>query len=154
MDNSQRNINSKTNEFLGYNIYKDGIQINEELVLDTNYQDPHICNAPICYEVTAVYTDCESDPSNEACLPVMPATINDKNRFNIYPNPAKDFLKIESSYPILYLAISNYLGQKLFIGDSYNTKEISLNISDYPSGLYFLEIETTIGLKKVKLLIR
>ncbi len=154
LDNSQRNINSKTNEFLGYNIYKDGIQINEELVLDTNYQDPHICNAPICYEVTAVYTDCESDPSNEACLPVMPATINDKNRFNIYPNPAKDFLKIESSYPILYLAISNYLGQKLFIGDSYNTKEISLNISDYPSGLYFLEIETTIGLKKVKLLIR
>lgn len=49
----------------GYNIYRNGIKINEELVDDTAYDDYGFDGTVICYYyVTAVYGDNETLPSN------------------------------------------------------------------------------------------
>lgn len=52
-------------ELLGYNVYRDEILINQELLSDTNYQDTDVLiGSTYTYFVTAVYDDAESDPSN------------------------------------------------------------------------------------------
>jgi hypothetical protein len=52
-------------ELLGYNVYRDGVMINPETVLETEYEDLDVINGIIYeYYVTAVYDDGESGPSN------------------------------------------------------------------------------------------
>ncbi|MDR2085059.1 MAG: choice-of-anchor J domain-containing protein [Bacteroidales bacterium] len=58
---------------LGFNVYRDGTQINTSLVEEMEYVDETIeFVTDYCYKVTAVYsynsTTEESDPSNEVCI--------------------------------------------------------------------------------------
>ncbi|MCP4709450.1 MAG: hypothetical protein GY869_12555, partial [Planctomycetes bacterium] len=54
---------------LGYNIYRDGIQINPETVTETTYIDTDFeFGNTYCYITKAVYSEGESGPSNESCL--------------------------------------------------------------------------------------
>ena len=79
-----------TRALTGYNVYRDGEQVNEELVLETTYTDvlPHE-TASYCWEVTAVYSVCgETDPSNEVCLEVFVGLNDVENNVAVYPNPA------------------------------------------------------------------
>jgi len=53
----------------GYNIYRDGRKLNTELVTSTSYTDDTVrSEGDHTYVVTAVYTEGESRPSNEATL--------------------------------------------------------------------------------------
>lgn len=52
------------NEILGYNVYRDQIQINTELLLSPTLLDEGLFNGTYEYYVTAVYDTGESDPSN------------------------------------------------------------------------------------------
>ena len=52
--------------------------------------------------------------------------------FDIYPNPVKDFLSVNSQEPINFLKIYSITGKLL-----RETAESSINISDLSSGLYF-----------------
>ncbi|MCF8369702.1 MAG: leucine-rich repeat domain-containing protein [Bacteroidales bacterium] len=49
---------------LGYNVYRNGQQINEETWGSTAYIDENLLNGSYNYYVTAVYDEGESDPSN------------------------------------------------------------------------------------------
>ncbi len=54
---------------LGYNVYRDGDQINTELITSTNYSDTDVIdNETYVYYVTAVYTLAESEPSNSVTV--------------------------------------------------------------------------------------
>jgi hypothetical protein len=59
-------------ELAGYNIYRDGSQINTSLVIDTTFFDPDLSPGTYQYQVTAVYEDtlgafvCESDSAGPA----------------------------------------------------------------------------------------
>jgi len=54
-------------ELLGYNVYRDGIMINDDTVLDTVYEDEEVVNGQTYqYFVTALYDEGESEPSNTA----------------------------------------------------------------------------------------
>ncbi|MDG4715800.1 T9SS type A sorting domain-containing protein [Winogradskyella marincola] len=60
--------------------------------------------------------------------------------FSIYPNPANDKLNIKTTLEIDNVTVFNILGQEVA---SYNGNEIvdsSINISDYKSGLYLVQI--------------
>ena len=51
-------------ELLGYNIYRDAEQINENILSSTSYVDDNMFNGIYNYYVTAVYDEGESDASN------------------------------------------------------------------------------------------
>jgi len=52
-------------ELLGYNLYRDDVMINTNLLTDTEYEDTDVENdVTYVYYVTAVYDEGESDPSN------------------------------------------------------------------------------------------
>ncbi|UKB80171.1 T9SS type A sorting domain-containing protein [Chryseobacterium sp. MEBOG07] len=59
------------------------------------------------------------------------------NQFRIYPNPAKDVLNIETNDKILKAEIFNTLGQLI-----KTTKESKVDISEFPSGIYILNVVT------------
>lgn len=52
------------NSFLGYNVYRDEVQINEDTVTSTSYLDENLLNGTYGYYVTALYDEGESVPSD------------------------------------------------------------------------------------------
>ena len=66
-------------------------------------------------------------------------------QFEIYPNPARDFVKLSSiSRQSSVVRIYNTLGM-LVDEFEMNSGEIEINVSDYKSGVYFVEVSTENG---------
>ena len=62
----------------------------------------------------------------------------------IYPNPVKDYLKIESDFEILNFSLSDINGRTLSSG-IINGSSFILDMRDYPDGLYIIRIFTPAG---------
>ena len=60
--------------------------------------------------------------------------------FSIYPNPANDKLNIKTTLEIDNVTIFNILGQEVANYDGSEIIESSINISEYKSGLYLVQI--------------
>ena len=70
--------------------------------------------------------------------------LNDE-QFEIYPNPARDFVKLSAiSRQSSVVRIYNTLGM-LVDEFEMNSDEIEINVSDYKSGVYFVEVSTING---------
>ncbi|NTW23874.1 MAG: T9SS type A sorting domain-containing protein, partial [Lentimicrobium sp.] len=133
--------------FLGYNVYREGTQVNSELVLENTYLDIPGTPGNYCYTVTAVYSLCgESDPSNEACVDVL-VGVNDQDLANnrIYPNPSNSIVNIELSSNISQVVVYNYVGQVVFEQNVTKSETIQLNVRNYESGAYLVKFVTTAG---------
>jgi hypothetical protein len=138
--------------FLGYNIYRDGTQINSELVLENTYQDTPGTPGNYCYTVTAVYSLCgESEPSNEECIDIL-VGINDQGIANnrVYPNPTNSVLNIELSSNISQVVVYNYVGQVVFEKNVTKSETIQLNTRNYESGTYLIKLLTNSGENFIK----
>lgn len=59
---------------------------------------------------------------------------------NIYPNPVEGNLFLESTLPVDQLNVVSVTGQVLF--HSENQQQLSISTSNWPSGLYFVQIIT------------
>ncbi|MDC9724063.1 MAG: T9SS type A sorting domain-containing protein [Urechidicola sp.] len=66
---------------------------------------------------------------------------------NVYPNPSKSRINISSSLDIIKLELFNLLGQKIV----ESTETSQLDISDFDSGVYILNLysENGKGIKKI-----
>lgn len=64
----------------------------------------------------------------------------DNNSLRIYPNPATDFVNIESGTAIKEVQVYNQLGQLVF-----SQKDNRINLSDVASGIYMLHISLENG---------
>ncbi|WP_432672691.1 fibronectin type III domain-containing protein [Flavobacterium sp. SM2513] len=62
------------------------------------------------------------------------------NRIKIYPNPTTDIVRVENLIPDSELKLINVTGQELFT-KKCNTPSDVLDLSMYPTGLYFLNIK-------------
>jgi hypothetical protein len=135
-------------EFIFYDITNQWKYIDSNIVLSDYY----------CYKVTELWAEngdtCESPPTNTACEVIMLGTGQEENESNIrvYPNPAKDFIKIEAPEKINEVRIYNMLGEcemKLEIGNW----EGKVDVSGMENGLYFVEVLTERSTYKSKVLI-
>ena len=62
----------------------------------------------------------------------------------IYPNPVKDMLKIESNeFQIDKIEIVNLSGKTIY---QFNHPENQINVSELPQGIYFVKLETNRGI--------
>lgn len=73
--------------------------------------------------------------------------------FSVYPNPVQDNLYIQGSAGIKSLALYSLVG-KLYkrVRIQEETNDYSLNLSEYPSGMYILQIETLNGVRSQKII--
>ena len=91
----------------------------------------------------------------------VPNSISESvTELNIYPNPTngKVTISFASDYGRDYnIRIINILGDQLFI-DELNTfvgeYKQTVNLASYPKGIYFLEIETDVGVINKKLILQ
>ncbi len=63
---------------------------------------------------------------------------------SLYPNPATDVVNIQTNFEIKSLKVVNYVGQVVY-NQSVNQNDFQINTSNYGSGMYFVQIETTEG---------
>jgi hypothetical protein len=63
---------------------------------------------------------------------------------DLYPNPATDVVNVATNFEIKNLKVVNYVGQIVF-DQNVNQMNFQINTSNYVSGMYFVQIETTEG---------
>jgi hypothetical protein len=71
---------------------------------------------------------------------------NQENIFSVYPNPAKDYISIDSQVPASSLTVFNSFGQEVF-GQNLNgwLKGFKIETESFSEGIYFLKLETDSG---------
>ena len=74
-----------------------------------------------------------------AYAPTGIGDVSAKEYLSVYPNPASDFIHIETENKVIEASIYNLAGQKVI--SSFN--ETKIDVSSLTGGLYFLEVETS-----------
>jgi len=77
---------------------------------------------------------------------------NTKNNISIYPNPAKENVKIQSTEIISRVEIINCFGQKMY-DEIQNEALLEINIKGYKQGVYIIRIETGNKIVNKKILV-
>ncbi|MBI9036544.1 MAG: T9SS type A sorting domain-containing protein [Bacteroidales bacterium] len=75
------------------------------------------------------------------------------NDINVFPNPANNIINIVSEKNIVNIKILNFAGQVIFEENS-NSNNVKLNSSDYPAGIYFLQINISENIITKKLTVK
>ncbi len=63
----------------------------------------------------------------------------------VYPNPAKDRIMISSTHPVKEVRITSMTGKVMYSGNLQ-----SIDVSKFPTGVYFIQTTTTAGVSNVK----
>ena len=128
----------------GYNVYVNGVleaeNINTLEYIKTNANQTHKTA-----EVVAVYENGTSVAVAKIITEGDNVTEIIADNISIYPNPAKDFVKLSAvNGQISAIKVYNCLGM-LVEEIEVNANEVEINISEYNSGIYFFNIETENG---------
>lgn len=127
----------------GYNIYRNGLKMNEDIITDLTFTDTDTLDVTEVYEyfATSVYYFGESDPSNIVTVLVISVEKGAARFLNVFPNPAEDFLFVTSVENIKKLELISQTGLLVLSGE-FNNASVKINIASVPSGIYFLRITT------------
>lgn len=136
----------RTDDPLGYNVYRDGSMINAALVEATQYNDAEPTIGSHDYYVTAVYDGGESGPSNVVSVIVTDINENETGNIRIYPNPANGLFNIELSENLdVEVSIIDLTGKVVYNNNLIESAQV--NVSGFNSGIYFVRIlDNTTGI--------
>jgi len=140
---------SSGRELVGYNVWR-AIGTEAKTIIgttaETTYLDETVEIGNLyCYQVQAVYEDCESDPSNEVCILVDNVPVVESGAVSVYPNPSNNVVNIELTNNISQLVVYNFVGQVVYEQVITKDKTIQLNVRNYESGAYLIKFITTSG---------
>jgi hypothetical protein len=128
----------------GYNIYYSFNGGDFNLLANTT-ETSYIVESPgsglHSYYLTAVYDEGESEPTNIQEVLLTTTDEFESDCINVFPNPAGDYVFLNSDEPINSYIIYNYNGQSL-MKKKTNDKSYKLNISQLKPGIYFVVIES------------
>ena len=133
-----------------YNIYRDG-QLIASNITETTYTDSNVtAKDTYCYWVTGTTEKIESTPSNRTYIYGLDGLEENTAVLSIHPNPSNGIVTIEGNN-LSEIVIFNLMGQKMrTIATSEEVTSVMLNLSDLPSGVYFIKANSSIE----KLIIR
>lgn len=77
--------------------------------------------------------------------PIAVEVLNERNQVRIYPNPAQQFIFVESAATIENVIISNALGQAVAQQNSVSNNQVQISVAELPAGHYQATIRTTQG---------
>jgi hypothetical protein len=87
-------------------------------------------------------------PDTNVCL----YDVNVDRYSNVYPNPAKDIVTVQSSFKVREIEIHNSLGQVVLRKEGSQNIE-TIDVSNLQSGTYIVRIKTQRGFANKKILI-
>jgi hypothetical protein len=149
----------------GYNVYRrayavfpagqntaaagDFTKINMAIVAQTEYTDNDLSNLVTnCYEyqVTAVYTEGESVPTNIDWECIFVGVKPDvANEVSVYPNPATTYVRIELTKDVNSITIYNSLGSIVASRTVKGETTFTINTASYAPGAYSVKFTTNNG---------
>ena len=136
----------------GYNIYRDETQINEDLLINTEYIDIDLADGTYIYKVSAVYEHCDESDLTEGFTIVYVGIANlEIASFNMYPNPTTGELHVTSDkLQVTHVEIFDVYGKCHVSQITGNVSTITMDVSHLASGVYFVKIftETEISVTK------
>lgn len=94
--------------------------------------------------------------NGRACGTFIPLGVSDENQLNdisaisIFPNPANNVLNVTCAEKIHTIAIEDMVGQMVLYNECHD-KQVQVDISGLPSGMYFVKINGVATRKFVKL---
>lgn len=111
----------------------------------SNDENPtHTYSSPSTYTVTLTgYNDvCENTFSQDITIVVGLENFYDK-KYLAFPNPTYDFISIENSdLSIKNVVLIDIYGKQLSYLETQNVQKISINLSSFSKGMYFIKIQT------------
>jgi hypothetical protein len=157
---------------IGYNLYEQKNNGNNELISTipwgtNSFSLPFEANSSTwCYQLTSQWeseTDvCESEPANTLEEPIddkICIQLVDNNEISeigqditVFPNPASNLIQVRSDIEISSLRVINNLGS-VILNKQAKGKEYSVDVSQLSPGIYFLQIETKVGLVNRKIVV-
>jgi hypothetical protein len=148
-----QNSRSTNDELMGFNVYRDEVKINSELVTVNEYNDAEPPIGSHDYYVTAVYDVGESGPSNVVSIVVTDINDISETSVNVYPNPNNGTFTIslpEGAETVL--SVKDLTGKSVYQNNVRGTTTINLN--DMYKGIYLLNIyDATTNTNVVKKLV-
>jgi len=112
------------------------------------------------YYVTSIFNDtipntflCESPGSDTVTVQFPAVGIQEigNGQISVYPNPANDVVNIVSTNDIKTIEVLNYIGQMIYTNNNVSLKKVQLNVTSFKTGVYFVKITTTSGIKTTKI---
>jgi len=127
-------------ELLGFNVYRDDVQINSALVTETTYHDPTPAIGTHDYYVTSVYTEGESGPSNVVTILITGISDNQSESVTVYPNPTDGLFTINMpGIADAAIMVTDITGKVVFNEHAVSGSEF--NLTGLEKGLYFIRIQ-------------
>ena len=123
-----------------YNIYRNDALIGN--TAETSYIDEGLETGTYNYAVAAVYEDGESEKVSTTVTFTVSITENNEVAFMMYPNPAKDYLTIESANAAV-VKIYSVSGQMLS-EQNINEGTTTIDLSNLNAGIYFISVNETV----------
>jgi len=123
------------------NIYCNDINIADN-ISGTTYFHSNPTGEENCYKVEVNCLEGVSILSNKVCIEGVGIKDNEPlGKFTVYPNPAKNELRV-TSYELQdgFIEIYDVYGKKLISHTSYLTPHTSVDISGLSAGVYFIRI--------------
>ena len=62
--------------------------------------------------------------------------------FKLYPNPAHEYVTLQSDTVINHIKVFDLLGRAMFEQNTKNQQIVQFNVAHYPSGLYLIEVKS------------
>jgi hypothetical protein len=114
--------------------------------------NPKVVSPTTATSYTVTGTDCNGC-TNSANIAVNIITgiktIDASTSISIYPNPASGVIQVISErYSVNSVEIYNLLGEKIYTSPiTVNRLPITINIADFPNGVYVVEVRTEKGIE-------
>jgi len=104
------------------------------------------------FYVTAVYDEGESIPSDTVEVLITSVNNNYSREITIHPNPASEFVVINSDIMIKSIKVYSHTG--IVVGsEEINTNIYKFNTAKFSSGLYFFQVTTIEGIISKRVII-
>lgn len=120
-----------------YTIYRNDVKV--ETTSELTYTDEDLSSGTHRYTVTAVYPEGESSPVGPVTVEVT-VSINENNEvaFVVYPNPAENYVMIESvkEAEVSIYSINGQMVSSQTINEGTNT----IDVSSLKAGMYFMKV--------------
>ena len=140
---------------LKYNIYRDGLKIDETAPVTFEYVDENLAEGTYLYQVSAVYEHCEESVLTHGInIAITSIGMNEvqPDAFQIFPNPTTGEITIKG-YGLAHVEIYDMIGRKLFSQHYTSSSHHQINISSFNSGIYFIKMHSETNQVVVKRLV-
>ena len=78
-----------------------------------------------------------------------------KSQILVYPNPAKDQIHVQSPDQMIgNIEIFNPLGMKIYSSGKQDSMNTTIQVKNYPKGLYLIRINSVKGIQETKILVQ